>query len=164
MKHGRIAFQGAIHTATEVPGGVRLADGRIVAETDVTWLVPFVPGTIFAVGLNYADHAAELALSRPEADPLPVFLKGPNALAGHRASTRRPADAAFMHFECELSVVIGRPAARVTREHAYDHVRGYTVANDYAVRDYLENYYRPNLRTEEPRWRNTARAVARRCG
>jgi 5-oxopent-3-ene-1,2,5-tricarboxylate decarboxylase/2-hydroxyhepta-2,4-diene-1,7-dioate isomerase len=36
----------------------------------------------------------------------------------------------------------------VPKEHAYDIVQGYTVANDYAIRDYLENWYRPNLRVK----------------
>ena len=53
-----------------------------------------------------------------------------------------------MHYECELAVVIGRTARRVPRDDAYDFIAGYTVANDYAIRDYLENYYRPNLRVK----------------
>ena len=53
-----------------------------------------------------------------------------------------------MHYECELAVVIGRTARGVRRADAYDCVAGYTVANDYAIRDYLENYYRPNLRVK----------------
>jgi 5-oxopent-3-ene-1,2,5-tricarboxylate decarboxylase / 2-hydroxyhepta-2,4-diene-1,7-dioate isomerase len=53
-----------------------------------------------------------------------------------------------MHYECELAVVIGRTARRVKKADAYDYVGGYTVANDYAIRDYLENWYRPNLRVK----------------
>ena len=53
-----------------------------------------------------------------------------------------------MHYECELAVVIGRTAKRVARRDAMACVAGYTVANDYAVRDYLENWYRPNLRVK----------------
>ena len=53
-----------------------------------------------------------------------------------------------MHYECELAVVIGKPARRVARADAMAHVAGYTVANDYAIRDYLENWYRPNLRVK----------------
>jgi 5-oxopent-3-ene-1,2,5-tricarboxylate decarboxylase/2-hydroxyhepta-2,4-diene-1,7-dioate isomerase len=53
-----------------------------------------------------------------------------------------------MHYECELAVVIGKQGYHVSKERAYDIVRGYTVANDYAIRDYLENYYRPNLRVK----------------
>lgn len=53
-----------------------------------------------------------------------------------------------MHYECELAVVIGGTARHVKRDDAHDFIAGYTVANDYAVRDYLENWYRPNLRVK----------------
>ena len=53
-----------------------------------------------------------------------------------------------MHYECELAVVIGRHAKRVKRADALAYVAGYTIANDYAIRDYLENWYRPNLRVK----------------
>ena len=147
MKRGRIAFQGAIHEVTQAADGrVRLADGRLLNEADVQWLPPVVPGAVFALGLNYADHAKELAFKAPEV-PL-AFLKGPNTIVGHRAKTRRPADATYMHYECELAVVIGKTGKNVAKADAMDIVAGYTVANDYAIRDYLENYYRPNLRVK----------------
>lgn len=146
MKHARIAWAGAIHDAHEVDGHPRLADGRVPDEASIVWLPPFEPQTVFAVGLNYADHVRELSF-KPPAEPL-IFLKGPNTLAGHRAHTLRPASVKFMHYECELAVVIGRSARQVTRHEALDYVAGYTVANDYAIRDYLENYYRPNLRVK----------------
>ncbi|HYD68757.1 fumarylacetoacetate hydrolase family protein [Azospirillum sp.] len=146
MKRARVAFEGAIHHATEADGKLRLAEGRLLDEADVVWLPPVQPRTVFALGLNYADHAKELAFKAPET-PL-VFLKGPNTIVGHRARTRRPVDVAFMHYECELAVVIGRTARDVPKERALEMVAGYTVANDYAVRDYLENYYRPNLRVK----------------
>jgi 5-oxopent-3-ene-1,2,5-tricarboxylate decarboxylase/2-hydroxyhepta-2,4-diene-1,7-dioate isomerase len=67
---------------------------------------------------------------------------------GHRGVTRRPVGVKFMHYECELAVVIGRPAKQVARANAMRHVAGYCIANDYAIRDYLENWYRPNLRVK----------------
>lgn len=150
MKHARVAYQGLLHDATEHMGRLKLADGRIVSEESVVWLPPLPetrrPRTIFALGLNYADHAKELAFKAPD-EPL-VFLKGINSLIGHRAVTRRPADVTYMHYECELAVVIGQLAYKVRRDCAYDYIAGYTVANDYAIRDYLENYYRPNLRVK----------------
>jgi 5-oxopent-3-ene-1,2,5-tricarboxylate decarboxylase/2-hydroxyhepta-2,4-diene-1,7-dioate isomerase len=145
MKRARVAYGGVIHAATEDAGGVRLGSGECIAASEVVWLPPFEPQTVFAVGLNYADHAQELAF-KPQQEPL-VFLKGPGTLAGHRARTRRP-KVAFMHYECELAVVIGRPARHVPRAEAYQYVAGYTVANDYAIRDHLENYYRPNFRAK----------------
>ena len=150
MKRARVMYEGVVHGATERDGQVLLDDGRLVQEEAVAWLTPLVPlerpRTILALGLNYADHAKELAFKAPE-EPL-VFLKGERALNGHRQFTRRPSGVQFMHYECELAVVIGRPARRVRRDDAYDFIAGYTVANDYAVRDYLENWYRPNLRVK----------------
>ncbi|MBS0465884.1 MAG: fumarylacetoacetate hydrolase family protein [Proteobacteria bacterium] len=147
MKRGRIFYNGSIHEVT--PAGaaqVRLADGRLLDEADCHWLPPVQVGTVFALGLNYADHAAELAFKAPEV-PL-VFLKGPNAITGHRARTHRPQDATYMHYECELAVVIGKTCKNVSKADAMQMVAGYSVANDYAIRDYLENYYRPNLRVK----------------
>lgn len=151
MKHARIAYAGAIHDATERDGRLLLADGRLVAFDDVVWLPPLKPTprprTILALGLNYADHAKELEFKAPE-EPL-VFVKGDGAtLIGHRGYTRRPADVQYMHYECELAVIVGKTAKNVKRADAYDFIGGYTVANDYAIRDYLENWYRPNLRVK----------------
>jgi len=147
MKRTRVSFAGAIHEAIEISDGrIQLSDGRVVTESDVIWLPPVQPRTVFALGLNYADHASELEFKAPT-EPL-LFLKGPNTFVGHRAQTRRPADATYMHYECELGVVIGKKARHVKQEKAYEYVAGYTVANDYAIRDYLENYYRPNLRVK----------------
>ncbi len=150
MKHARVVFEGSTWNATSHDGRLLLADGRLVDEHAVIWLPPLAPTprprTILALGLNYADHAKELAFKAPE-EPL-VFLKGENALTGHRQITRRPAEVKFMHYECELTVVIGKTAKNVSRDDARDFVAGYTVANDYAVRDYLENWYRPNLRVK----------------
>lgn len=151
MKRGRILFEGKTLDVTEGQGGkVQLPDGRLLAETDVQWLPPVAFGTIIALGLNYADHVKELSreLTVTSKDAPLVFLKGPNSLVGHRGQTPRPAGAAFMHYECELAVVIGKTARRVSADHAMAHVAGYTVCNDYAVRDYLENFYRPNLRVK----------------
>ena len=150
MKTARVAFAGAIHSATPHPAGLQLADGRVLAEQDVVWLPPFEVGTIIALGLNYADHVKELSkeLTLSAQDEPLVFLKGPGSLIGHRGETRRPAGVAFMHYECELAVVIGQTAHKVPRAQAIAHVAGYTVCNDYAVRDHLENWYRPNLRVK----------------
>jgi len=146
MKRARVAYAGAIHEAYPDVAGLRLADGRVLSEDKVVWLPPVEAATIVALGLNYADHAKELKLGAQD-EPL-VFLKGPGTLIGHRGQTRRPRDASFMHYECELAVVIGATARNVHRDAAQEVIAGYTVANDYAIRDYLENYYRPNLRVK----------------
>ena len=150
LRSGRIAWQGAIHDVTKADGRIRLADGRLLDDDQPVWLSPLPPvprpRSIYALGLNYADHAKELAFKAPD-EPL-IFMKSESSLIGHRGITLRPSDATYMHYECELAVVIGRTARAVGRDDAYDFIAGYTVANDYAIRDYLENYYRPNLRVK----------------
>ena len=154
MKHARIAWSGAIHDAVESDGQLLLTQGphagRRVGFDEVVWLPPLAPTaqarTVIALGLNYADHAKELAFKAPE-EPL-AFMKSQASLIGHRAFTQRPAGVQYMHYECELAVVVGHRARHVKKADAYDYIAGYTVANDYAIRDYLENWYRPNLRVK----------------
>lgn len=146
MKHARIRHHGQIfNVSVDQQLRVTLPDGTQLNETDVEWLPP-AQGTVFALGLNYADHASELEFKAPE-EPL-VFLKAANTLTGHRQVSVRPAGVDYMHYEAELVAVIGKTARHVNREQAMEYVAGYTLCNDYAIRDYLENYYRPNLRVK----------------
>ena len=97
MKHARVLVDGKVQRATEREGRLLLEDGRLMDEAAVTWLPPVAPTpdrprTILALGLNYADHASELAFKAPD-EPL-AFLKGENSLGGHRGVTRRPAGVA----------------------------------------------------------------------
>lgn len=158
MRQGRVCYGRAVHSCTPTSDGkVKLADGRVLLETDVQWLAPFEARTIFTLALNYADHATELAakssadqatfLTAQKSEPI-VFLKCANSIVGHRSLTRRPKEAEFMHYECELAVVIGREGRNIRRSEALKYVHGYTVANDYAIRNFLEPYYRPNLRVK----------------
>ncbi len=137
-------------TATRAGHTLAALSQTIVAET--AWqaqpssAVACHAKTVFCLGLNYADHAKELAF-KPPTEPL-VFLKSAASFTGNNAAVPRPAGVAHMHYECELAVVIGKTAKNVVKAQAYDYVAGYTVANDFAIRDYLENYYRPNLRVK----------------
>lgn len=146
MKHARIQYQGQPHQVT-IDGQEQaiLSNGSVLAKGTFDWLPP-AEGTVFALGLNYADHAAELEFKAPE-EPL-IFIKASNTLTGHRQVSVRPDNVDYMHYESELVVVIGKTARNVSRENAMEYVGGYTVCNDYAIRDYLENYYRPNLRVK----------------
>ena len=150
MKRARFQGRdGKVGWGTLVDGdaAIRGDDGTVVGTDSIVWLPPAERGaTIFALGLNYSDHSAELGFKTPAA-PL-VFLKGHTTLTGHDATTPRPADGNQMHPECELVAVIGTQARGVRAADALAHVAGYTVACDYAVREYLENYYRPNLRVK----------------
>lgn len=146
MKRARIYHRGRDLWAVVSDDGATLTlpDGARIAAVDARWLPPVLPGaSVYALGLNYADHNRELGFAPKLETPL-IFLKGGNAFVGHDGDTPRPADANQMHPECELVAVIGRPARNVATADALSYVGGYTVANDYAIREYLENYYRPN--------------------
>lgn len=146
MKRARIEYTGVIEDVTVHENNkVLLNNGLKVAEDQVTWLPPAY-GTVIALGLNYADHASELEFKAPE-EPL-IFIKAASTFIGHRQQTYRPDGIAYMHYEAELVAVIGKTARKVARDDALEYVQGYTLCNDYAIRDYLENYYRPNLRVK----------------
>lgn len=149
MKRARVLFQEQeLDITVDDQGQLITADGQILDEAEVTWLCPIKePGTIFALGLNYADHVAELSFKEPPKEPL-VFIKGSNTLTGHKQPCYRPDNIEFQHYECELVAVIGKEGKNIKREEAMDYIAGYTVCNDFAIRDYLENYYRPNLRVK----------------
>lgn len=150
MKRARIYYKGRDLWAEVVDGdqALRLPDGRVIAVDSAQWLPPVQPGAAaYALGLNYADHNRELGFAVKAAAPL-VFMKGSNCFVGHMGESPRPADGNQMHPECELVAIIGRPARNVVEAEALDYVAGYTIANDYAIREYLENYCRPNARVK----------------
>jgi 2-keto-4-pentenoate hydratase/2-oxohepta-3-ene-1,7-dioic acid hydratase in catechol pathway len=89
------------------------------------------PRQIFAVGLNYVDHAAESGLSLPE-QPM-IFTKFASCLAGPYGDIVLPS--ATVDWEIELVVVIGRAAAGVREANAWDHVAGLTVGQDLSDRE-----------------------------
>jgi 5-oxopent-3-ene-1,2,5-tricarboxylate decarboxylase / 2-hydroxyhepta-2,4-diene-1,7-dioate isomerase len=138
VKPARVAYARVVHEAVAIERGLRLADGRVVADDQVVWLPPVQPGMIVAPDIHNADPkkqlAKEMTLSAKD-EPL-AFLKTPNVLVGHRGLTRRPADAGLMHDERELAVIIGRIAGKVRRADTMPQVAGCTIADDDAVRDY----------------------------
>jgi 5-oxopent-3-ene-1,2,5-tricarboxylate decarboxylase / 2-hydroxyhepta-2,4-diene-1,7-dioate isomerase len=150
MKRARIFHRGrdVWGVVSEDGGTIALPFGQSISSASAQWLPPMIAGAaVYALGLNFADHNKELGFAPKLESPL-IFMKGGNCFVGHDGDTPRPADANQMHPECELVAVVGRPARHVSREDALACVSGYTVANDYAIREYLENYYRPNARVK----------------
>jgi len=97
--------------------------------------VPVNPiGKIVAVGLNYADHAAETGSPIPK-EPV-LFVKTNNTIAGPNDPVMVPKGAEKMDWEVELAVVIGKRARYVPVEKAMQHVAGYTICNDVSERGY----------------------------
>jgi 5-carboxymethyl-2-hydroxymuconate isomerase len=115
--------------------GLDATDGEPRAvELDGPLAPPVRPGKVVAIGLNYMDHVRETGLDQPER-PL-VFAKFPSSLTGHRQPIVIDREIAErVDWEVELAVVIGAAAHRVPVERAFDHVFGYTIANDVSARD-----------------------------
>ncbi|MFT4089557.1 MAG: fumarylacetoacetate hydrolase family protein [Asticcacaulis sp.] len=89
-------------------------------------------GKIIAIGLNYADHAAESNLPVP---PEPIyFTKAITSLCGANDDVIKPLDATKLDWEVELGVIIGKTMRYVDQKDALDHVAGYVLVNDVSER------------------------------
>jgi 2-keto-4-pentenoate hydratase/2-oxohepta-3-ene-1,7-dioic acid hydratase in catechol pathway len=91
------------------------------------------PSKIVCVGLNYVDHANEVALELPER-PL-LFAKWPNALIGDGDEIVIPKGINKVDYEAELAVIIGRQTRSVGAAEALDSIAAYTCLNDVSARD-----------------------------
>jgi 2-keto-4-pentenoate hydratase/2-oxohepta-3-ene-1,7-dioic acid hydratase in catechol pathway len=89
-------------------------------------------GNYIAIGLNYADHAAEAGLQVPK-EPI-IFNKAPSCICGPNDDTMTPKGSSKLDYEVELAVVIGSRARYLAKNKAMDAVAGYCVANDVSER------------------------------
>jgi 2-keto-4-pentenoate hydratase/2-oxohepta-3-ene-1,7-dioic acid hydratase in catechol pathway len=89
-------------------------------------------GKFIAIGLNYADHAAETGAKIP-AEPI-VFMKATSCIVGPNDTVLKPRGSTKMDWEVELGVVIGEAARYVTEAEAPKHIAGYCVINDLSER------------------------------
>ncbi len=101
--------------------------------SEVTIDLPVAPSKLIAVGLNYADHIAEMKRT-PLGTPL-IWFKAPTSLLAHG----RDIEIAFpdhqTDYETELGIVIGRAAKNVPPDKAADYIFGYTIGLDISDRD-----------------------------
>jgi len=91
-------------------------------------------GKFIAIGLNYADHAAETGAKIP-AEPI-VFMKATSCIAGPNDTVLKPRGSTKMDWEVELGVVIGSVARYVSEADASQHIAGYCVINDLSERSF----------------------------
>ncbi|MCU4751409.1 fumarylacetoacetate hydrolase family protein [Halobacteria archaeon AArc-curdl1] len=123
---------GTVRTGDWANGKV-VFGGQTYERDAIDILPPCEPTKIICVGLNYADHAAEEGLEVPDRPML--FLKPPNALAGHGNTITPPANKERIDYEAELGVVIGEQCRNVVEAEAMDVVAGFTCVNDVSNRD-----------------------------
>ena len=128
--HGQVkAAQDALAAAPSV--------GRL---DDVTLHAPLRPGKVIGVGLNYVEHVEESSRSLDTDKDLPtrpvLFSKPGTAVVGPGAPIRHNgALTQQLDWECELAVVIGKPALGVSESDALDYIFGYSIINDISARD-----------------------------
>ncbi len=91
-------------------------------------------GNFIAVGLNYADHAAESGMAIPQ-EPV-LFSKTTSCIVGPNDDVMIPRDSKKTDWEVELAIVIGSRASYVSQGAALSHVAGYCVCNDVSEREF----------------------------
>ena len=148
-KPGLLDTQGQVRDLSALIGDITpatLAPGALAAlrALDVNAL-PVVPqgrlavpwkgmGKFIAIGLNYADHAAESNMPIPK-EPI-VFTKTTSCAVGAHHAVVLPQGSAKSDWEVELGVVIGSRARYVSQAEALKHVAGYCVVNDVSEREF----------------------------
>ncbi len=136
-----VEYYGAFTDVTESSCRIakRNAAGKMTLSEDVKVidiiLPPVDPPAIYCVGLNYADHAAEVKLDTPKYPVL--FMKAVTALTGHNSAIVIPRVAQEppeVDYEAELAVVIGKEGMNIPEDRAMEYVMGYTIINDVTAR------------------------------
>jgi 2-keto-4-pentenoate hydratase/2-oxohepta-3-ene-1,7-dioic acid hydratase in catechol pathway len=99
----------------------------------VELLAPVMPSKVVCIGMNYSDHAAEIAIEVPE-EPL-IFFKPSSAIIASGQTIVLPHQSNQVELECELAVVVKKVSKNVSVDQAPEHILGYTIANDVTARD-----------------------------
>ena len=107
--------------------------------SSVQLLVPVIPPTFYAAGLNYREHVIESAAKRGEEPKFPpnadIGYRANNALCANGENIVIPKDASeVVQYEGELVAVIGKQCKHVSEAEALDYVFGYTIGNDVSER------------------------------
>ncbi|MEV8371297.1 fumarylacetoacetate hydrolase family protein [Kribbella sp. NPDC056861] len=153
------------------------ADGNWLELGVLDVRAPVVPRQVLQAGANYRTHVIDLAVKHAEITPertveqvraetadlmdrraatgTPYFFLGlPTVIGGPFDDVVLPAYSEQHDWELELAAVIGRRAFRIDREHALDHVAGYTIVNDLTTRDLVFRRDMPEIGTDWFRAKN----------
>ena len=130
----------------DIAGDALTPDGFAKIRSQKLEQLPLVSGTprlgpcvgnvrhFIAIGLNYADHAAEAGQPLPK-EPI-IFSKAPTSICGPNDDTITPKDSTKLDYEIELGIVIGSRARYLDKSKAMDAVAGYFLTNDVSERDF----------------------------
>lgn len=127
----RLGGTGRARLAAALERAPRLPLGEVRLDAPVPR-----PGKFLAVGLNFADHIAEIGAAVPEFPS--TFAKMASCIAGPTDRVHRPRVSDSLDYEGELGLVIGRRCRHVPKERGLDVLAGYVVVNDLTVRDWVD--------------------------
>jgi 5-oxopent-3-ene-1,2,5-tricarboxylate decarboxylase/2-hydroxyhepta-2,4-diene-1,7-dioate isomerase len=144
-----VLYGGSVHWATPAHGGLELGDGRVVKEDQVQHLPPCAPTKILCTHINYRSRWSEMG--RTTLPPNPTYFQKPvTALNAHGGELVRPDGYQYLNYEGEIAAVIGRVTRNITPEEAWDHLAGFSVANDMGLHDMRETDAGSMLRVKGP--------------
>jgi 2-keto-4-pentenoate hydratase/2-oxohepta-3-ene-1,7-dioic acid hydratase in catechol pathway len=140
--YGRFEYKGSPRHA-EIEGDTahflddlfdaRQHTGESASVTTLRVLAPVAPPKVFAVGLNYADHAKESNLEVPER-PL-MWFKAPSSVIAHNETVEVAYPNHRTDYEAELAIVIGKRGKGISEADASEYILGYTASQDISDRD-----------------------------
>ena len=134
IEGGEAALKAARALAADAAAAIPAAGVELRAP------IPQPRKNVFCVGRNYVEHVAEGARAMGVAHKLPevpqFFTKAPTTVNAPGAPVRLDNSLTkLLDYEVELAVVIGKAGRDIPKERAYEHVFGYTIANDVTARD-----------------------------
>ena len=134
LERRRIIFRGSEYWATSSESGLTLDDGRLVQEAEVKHLPPCSPTKIICPHGNYKSRWYEFGGKGEPTEPT-YFMKPISSLNCHDGQLIRPGGHVYLNYEGELAAVVGRVTRNIRLEDAWDHLAGFTVANDAGLQD-----------------------------
>ncbi len=136
METRRILLDGAVTTVVRDGEELVAGDGRRVTIDRAVHLPPVTPSKILCVHLNHVSRVEEFGVMLPAAPT--YFHKPVSSLNAHEGHVVRPHGCRWLNYEGEIGIVIGRTTRNVSQDQAWDHIAGYTVANDFGLHDFRD--------------------------
>lgn len=127
----------------------RFAQAPVDLKMDAITFLPVIerPEKILCVGMNYAEKRQEF----DQHDPAPtLFVRFADSQTGHNMPVLKPRHSHEFDYEGELAVIIGNGGENISRDHALDHVAGYSCYMDGSARDWQHSWF-----TAGKNWRQT---------
>ena len=136
MERRRILLEGAVTPVVRDGEWLVAGDGRRVRAEEAVHLPPCEPTKIVCVHLNYRSRVEEFGA---KLGPAPTYFHKPvSSLNAHGGAVVRPERCRYLNYEGEIAIVIGKPTRNVSIREAYEHIAGYTIANDFGLHDFRD--------------------------